>query len=231
MSHDDQVKELVSAIEAFSGANGVELVRRFELASKPLLVWQGHLQKYCLTDVADELLEASVASVREAAALLAIGAVRPCIFSLRAQIDLLLGWIYFKDHKIEYDLVNRTGDGFKLKRDVIRYFSESFELFGEKFSILTQIKTRKESDPYRLLSAHIHAQSLHVVPSVGSLKDVVYSNDAALGCVELQSDVSEFLSDIIFSTGLVSYASLPGEIQSALMARKPNLAQKKILFA
>lgn len=230
MSHDVQVEGLVFAIKDFSSVNGADLVRRFEVASMPLLGWQEYLRKYCLTGVADELLEASLASVREAAALLAIGAVRPCIFSLRAQIDLLLGWIYFKDHKVEYDLVNRTGDGFKLKRDILRYLADSFELFSGKISVLNQIRVRKELDPYRLLSAHIHAQSSHVVPDIGDLKDIIHKNDVALGCVELQSDVAEFLSDIIFSVGIASHASLPHGVKSSIEARNPNQSQKKVLF-
>lgn len=230
MSHKAQVDALVLAVNEFSAAHGEELVQRFEAAAKLLLLWLDHLQKYCLTGVADELLEASSAAVREAAALLAIGAVRPCLFSLRAQIDLVLGWVFFKDHRVEYELVNRTGDGFKLKRDVLRYLSESYISHGEKITVLNQIKVRKELDPYRLLSAHIHAQSSHVIPGVKDLKDVIYDKALAQDCIDLQRDVAEFLSDHLFAIGLVNQASLPSDVVISIKARNPNGGQQLVLF-
>lgn len=230
MNHKAQVEALILAVNDFSSANGEKLVRRSEEAAKLLLLWLELLKKYCLTGVADVLLEASAAAVREAAALLAIGAVRPCLFSLRAQIDLVLGWVFFKDHRVEYDLVNRTGDGFKLKRDILRYFTDSFPSYGEKIGLLGQIKTRKEVDPYRLLSAHIHAQSPYVVPAVNDLRDVIYVSGLAEDCIDIQLDVAEFLSDHLFAIGLVNYVSLTSDIVNSIKARTSNASQKSILF-
>jgi hypothetical protein len=123
-----------------------------------------------------------------------------------------------------------TGDGFKLKRDILNYSKDAFEHFGEKATILAQIATRKELDPYRLLSAHIHAQSAYVVPDVHSLKDVIYSRKTAEECISLQRDVAEYLSDQLFATGLAHHASLPTGIVDSIKARGPTIAQLASLF-
>lgn len=230
MNHKAQVDSLITSIVDFAGKNGEDIVRRLEISAKPLLLWLEHLSKYCLTGVADELIAASAASVRETSALLAVGVVRPCLFSLRAQIDLVLGWVYFKDHRVEYELVNRTGDGFKLKKDILSYMREAFESYGEKMTVLTQLAARKEVDPYRLLSAHIHAQSNHVIPGVVDLRDVIYPKLLAEDCISLQADVAEFLSDQLFSSGITNQIALPTTIVDSIKARKPTLAQQAVLF-
>lgn len=230
MSHKAQIDSLLVGIADFAGANGEDFVQRSEVSAKPLLLWLEYLNKYCLTGVADELLQATSASVREASALLGVGLIRPCLFSMRAQIDLALGWIYFKDHRVEYELVNRTGDGFKLKKDILNYMRDSFASYGEKITVLTQIATRRELDPYRLLSAHIHAQSNHVVPGVVDLCDVIYPKALAEDCIEIQADVAEFLADQLFSSGIASRVALPAEIIDAINTRKPTLAQRVALF-
>lgn len=230
MSHKTQVSELAAAVKNFANSSGEGLVADAEEAAKLLLVWLEHLRKFGTTKVADELLDASAAAIREAAAMLAIGAVRPCLFSLRAQIDLVLGWVYFKDHKVEYELVNRTGEGFKLKKEILNYLKESFPGYGERMAILLNIKKRIENDPYRLLSAHIHAQSGYVVPGVYDLKDVVSSLARAKECISLQSDVAEYLSDHLFCAGIASGASLPSEIKDSILKRSPTAGQRVVLF-
>lgn len=229
MTHKIEIDDLVSAVNCFAKSNGEELISAFEGAAALLLTWIGHLGKLS-TGVADELLQAAASAVRESAALLALGAVRPSLFSQRGQIDLVLGWMYFKDHPVEYALVQRTGDGFKLKTEVLTYAKTSFPAYGEKIGLLTQIAKRKEKDTYRLLSSHIHAQSSHVVPSVSSLQDVVVSRAIADECVQIQADVAEYLSDHLFAMGISSVTSLPSKIIDSIHGRSSTAAQREILF-
>jgi len=230
MSHKEEVSKLVVAANKFSESFGEDLANSMEAAAKPLLLWLDYLDKYGVTGVADELLVAAGSAVREATSLISIGAVRPSLFSLRAQIDLMLGWVYFKDHPIEYSMVQRSGDGFKLKRDVFNYLKESFDGYSDRIGMLNQIRQRKELDPYRMLSAHIHAQSSHVVPNVLSLRDVIGSEQKAKECAVLEMEVSEFLSDVLFSLGIYSYAAIPAEIVNSIKVRTVSAAQRAALF-
>lgn len=231
MSHAEQVNLLASAASNFAESNGAKVGADMEQAAKLLIAWCDHLDKFAKTGTADELLAATMAAVREAAALAALGAVRPCLFSMRAQIDLILGWIYFRDHPVEYRIVCSTGDGFKLKSEVLKYLKECFVPYASKIGALDQIATRQAVDTYRLLSAHIHAQSDHVLPKLNDLKDLIGELDLVSQCISIQADVSEYISDQIFSVSLIGTDSLPEFIANQIRSRAVSPAQSALLFA
>jgi hypothetical protein len=229
-THATQAKGLLSAINATCEAKSEAVLVSFEESSKLLLVWISLLRKNYMTKTADELLHAVSSSIREAAALASLGLVRPTLFALRAQADLLLSWIYFKDHPVEYRSLCRTGDGFVLKKEALKYFSDNFPGFGERLAILNSVTSRNDADIYRLLSAHVHSQSPFVIAEVHDLKDIVRSDGLVAECCSLQRDVSEYLSDILFSLGFLSEAALPKSIEEDLVARVKSAGQKKIIF-
>lgn len=228
--HSTQLNALVNKIEEFAKNNGEKTLADYELASDVLLCWISLLRKHCLTGVADELLTAVSSSIREAAAFAATGMVRSCLFSQRAQADLLLSWLYFKDHEIEYATLCRSGDGFVLKKEALSYLTTHYKCFGEKLGELNRIHTRKELDCYRLLSAHIHSQSPFVIAEVNNLEDIVRTTKLIKECIQLQSDVAEYLSDILFCTNIITLSALPDKIKKPLHSRAKSEGQKKVLF-
>lgn len=230
MSHSVQAAELLAMVSDASSSNSLKVLEEYEDSSKLLLSWINLLRKSYLTGVADELLFAVASSVREAAALASLGLIRPVLFALRAQADLMLSWIYFKDHPVEYETLCRSGDGFVLKKEAINYLKENYQRFGERWAALNLIVKRSDLDVYRLLSAHVHSQSPFVIAEVRDLKDIVRSNDLVGQCCLLQRDVSEYLSDILFSLGLVSEAALPQAVQQDLSARVQTAGQRNVLF-
>jgi hypothetical protein len=229
-SHETQLNNLINEIETFRNANGVSALAQFQDNAKILLTWVSRLNTYFRTGVADELLLAVASSIRESAAFAAIGAVRPCLFSLRAQTDLLLSWLYFKDHPVEYETLKRTGDGFILKKEALKYFSDNFSNFSTKFAALNQIANRQESDPYRLLSAHIHSQSPFVISSTNNLQDVIRPIAMVNECSKIQYDVSEYLGDILFSSEVCSFTSLPESLRAHYTSRAKTPGQRKVIF-
>ena len=106
--HAKQTSDLADAAKAFSWTYGAGLSAKVESNSALLVSWLSYLSVYHRTGVADGLLDAVGSSIREAAGALSLGLVRPALFSLRGQIDLLLGWKYFKDHNVEWAHVNQT---------------------------------------------------------------------------------------------------------------------------
>lgn len=225
-----QITDMLAATETFSKAHGSKVLVEFETNARLLLEWVRFLKKHSLTGTADELLQAVSSSIRESAAFAVIGAVRPCLFSLRAQTDLLLSWLYFKDHPVEYSKMCRTGEGYILKKEALKYFSDFHDKYPERYGGMLKIMTRQQQDPYKLLSAHIHAQSPFVIPEVRSLKDVVRSEKLVMECMRVQFEVAEFLSDILFSLQLFSFGALPQFIQTSLMQRIKTDAQKRALL-
>jgi hypothetical protein len=228
--HEKQVKELAAAANKFATTSGAALCVGVETNSILLLRWVQYLGSYHLTGTADCLLTAVGASLRETAASLAMGLVRPALFSLRSQIDLVLTWLYFKDHPVEWEYVNSTGEGFKMKKDLVAYLTAHHESYGVRFGILKTIAKRKEEEPYRLLSAHIHGQSVAVLPIVNELQDLVRTERECTDCAKAVYEVSEYLNDVLFAVYASNWKSLPTEICSSAEARFSTPEQKAAFF-
>lgn len=226
-----QLSDFVKKASTFGSANGCQVFDEFERESKLLLEWVRYLNLHHLTGVADELLVATVSNIREAAAYAAIGAVRPSLFAMRAQADLLLSWLYFKDHAVEYATLCRTGDYYVLKTDALKYFNSHYAGFSERLAVLNQTIARSQLDPYRLLSAHIHSQSPFVINQIDNLEDIIKDRKLSLECALVQREVSEYLSDILFSLGLANSLALPRVIKESLESRAMTEGQKKVIFA
>lgn len=228
--HSKQAADLLEAITTVGEGKSEKVLASFEASSKLLLVWLSLLRQHFMTGTADELLHAVSSSVREAAALASLGLVRPTLFALRAQPDLLLSWIYFKDHPVEYRSLCRSGDGFILKTQALKYCTDHFPGFSERLGVLNGVAKRREVDIYRLLSAHVHSQSPFVIAEVRDLKDIVRSDGLVNECCSLQCDVAEFLSDILLCVGFLSEVSLPKTIEENISSRLKTEGQKKVLF-
>lgn len=222
--------QLVKLVSNNCSAQGVTVVTKAEAASQLEMLWLQHLSKTQLTGTADCLLDGTASAIREAVACVALGLVRPALNSLRLQIDLTLGWLYFKDHPVEWARVQTTGDGFKLKTDLLKYMGESYDRFSARFAILRECKTRTQDDPYRLLSAHVHGQSQYVLPQVQLPADIVASVQAQDEALQLQQECAEFINDILWAVYAARWASLPGDLLSALDRRFKTPVQRENFF-
>lgn len=225
-----QIKNLISKADAFASTNGEKILIEYEKKSRLLISWIQILKLHCRTGTADELLESVSSTIREAAAFAAIGAVRPCLFALRAQPDLLLSWIYFKDHPVEYASLCRTGENYILKKEALKYMSDNYERFSIRFGVMSQTISRKYQDPYRLLSAHIHSQSPFVISEITDFTDIIREIKLVEECAVAQWEVAEYLSDILFSLTLFSYHALPEAVKENINLRITTDGHKKLIF-
>jgi len=230
MTHCAQTQQLRDAIVSSIDSSGPQLVYEVEVGMATFLKWLNFLNSFKRTGTANELLDAVASTMRETAACIALGLVRPALFSMRTQIDLILAWLYFKDHPVEWSVVNRTGDGFKLKRELFDYLNNTVEGFNARYGILKQTSTRKEQDTYRLLSAHIHGQSNPVLPSMLNLCDVVREEAVCKEATELVKEVSEYVSDILYAIYTPNFASLPIELNNEIANRFASEKQRKEFY-
>ncbi len=228
--HLQQTTDLRQATQDFSAAFGASISRETEANSALFIHWLSYLNSYHRTGVADSLLDAIGSSIREAVGALSLGLVRQALFSLRGQVDLMFAWLYFKDHAIEWNHVNETAEGFKLKGEVLEYLGDHVTGFKRRMGTLREISTRKKPDPYRLLSAHIHAQSDFVLPIVVELKDLVRPEPVCMECTQVAFEVAEFLNDVLLAVYLPSWSSLPTAVQVALNTRFKSDEQRKCFF-
>lgn len=217
----EQVVRLVKAVSDSAKSNGESRVGGSEAAIADLLVWLNHLEKSEVTGCCNETLSGIRAAAVEAAGGVALGLVRLAIFAMRSQIDLAVSWLFFKDHPVEWAHVLRTGEQFKLKKEIFSYLSDYQDRFLERLALLEKHKTRTVADPYRLLSAHIHSQSTLVMPTFSKLESLVYPEKRCLEAIKLQKEVTEYIGDIFFACFGSKWASLPSSLVTAAKARIP----------
>jgi hypothetical protein len=228
---DEELNLLLAAATERIDKHGSASLRNIEAKSELFLGWVDYLEAYHLTRTADSLLISARASVRECGAYLAFGLVRSALFALRNKIDLALSWCYFKDHPVEWRNVNQTGEGFKLKQEILKYLGAHIPDFSRRFAILLDIATRKESEPYRLLSAHIHGQSSLVLPNFDSLSDLVSEPDICNECESVVAEVDEYLNDLFLAIFAKNWVALPEVVRVAAENRFKNEAQLKNFFS
>ena len=217
-----QIRDLVRELSARLAITGESVAQEMHLASDELLEWIGYLHQSELTGQCDSLIDGLRSLILEAACGAAAGLYRSAIMSMRGQIDIALTWLYFKDHRIEWERVVRENKGYLLKSDVIDYLSDNYENFQKKFTILKNHKTRNIDDPYKILSAHIHSIGLFTVPDIGGFADIVGKEESCKECILLQREVTEFISDIMLSSYGAKWASLPTPIVENAKRRLPN---------
>ena len=228
---DDQLIELSKLTGENCANRGRDVISGGEQACKPLVLWLHYVRANHSTGTADSLLEATASAAREAMACLALGLVRPALASLRAQIDMSLAWLYFKDHPVEWQRVQDTGEGFQLKSDVLKYLAETIEKYKSRFGLLRDCKSRQLDDPFRLLSAHMHGQSEMTLPAVNELKDIVGTAAAQSDVLRLQAECSEFINDVFWSVFADRWASIPTELRNMLDSRFKSSAQRAAFYA
>lgn len=228
-STKDQVGRLLENANAFANKDGASIVSSIDANSWRVLRWLPYLEHH-KTGTADELLVGVRSSLIEAVACAALGFVRPALFALRTEIDLTLTWLYFKDHPVEWDSLNSTGDGFKLKKEIFDYLTRYFDGFSERYALLNQVCSRREKDSYRFLSAHIHSQSYNTLPVANSLADVVRDGTVMHELVLIANDVDEYISDILLSLYVKDWVHIPGDVLKSVSSKIKSEGQKKVFF-
>jgi hypothetical protein len=219
INFDAQTTKLHKAVTRRLVQDGSEICAKIYNAALPLPYWLDYLRTSEATGCCDEFLDGFRAGIVETTGCLAMGLVRPTIFSLRGQLDLALSWLYFKDHPIEWNRVQESGEGFMLKRDVLAYLEEYYAAFKIRFGALQSARTRQEMDPYRLLSAHVHGQNSLVMPLHEHLDTLVRPRKRCLECIQLQAEITEYLSDVLLACFADKWASLPEPIVDAARTR------------
>lgn len=222
---------LVAAINSHVNEYGDHYLEAISRETELLRRWLEYLSKYEKTECADVLLDGVSTAVIEVAASLTAGFARVALASMRAQIDLVLSWLYFKDHPVEWARLESSGDGFMQKSELIRYLSERcVPSFGAKWNVLNQTRTRAIEDPFSLLSAHLHKQAGSTIVSIQDCAEVVCDGATCEDVIVLQASTTEYVSDVLLVCYAHTWAALPTEIVLAARARL-SASQEAVLFS
>ena len=211
--------ELEMVVGAHIKREGFEILKSHERATGLTLAWVGYLRNAQTSGTANELVDGFQAALIETGGCLAIGLVRPALFSMRTQVDILLAWLYFKDHPVEWKHVELTGEKYHLVSEVLKYLRSYDRGFLQRLGLLRANRTKGEEDPYRLLSAHVHSQNSATIPPLVVVEDLVQPRARCLECVALQGEISEYLSDVLASCFVSQWADLPESITNSIKDR------------
>jgi len=229
-SYQTESDQLLAAVTQHNKDAGASLLEVMDSASTLLLAWLQYLDRYARTSVADELLTGVRSAVIEAAGVAALGLVRPGLLSLRAEIDLLLSWLYYKDHAKEWALANEGGF-FKLKSELVTYLNNTMPGFQERYNLLLKVADRSQKEPYVLLSKHVHSQTAALLPPGGKVASLVANVALCHEFVKLQREVSEYLGDLLASYYAGRWSELPTSITEYLEARLGDEGCKRLVTA
>lgn len=193
--------------------------------------WLAYLDSYEKTGCADILLEGVGSAIVEVAACLSVGFARMALSSIRAQVDLVMSWLFFKDHPVEWRHLEENGNGFMQKSEIVKYLSERYsKKFKSRLAVLDQAKTRAVTDPFSLLSAHMHRQAGGSIAKIGACEEVVCSNALCGDVVVIQGSANEYLNDVLLACYAEQWASLDEDIIAAARSRLTP-GQEAIVFS
>lgn len=214
-----QAEAIRAAASGFSASFGGELVQHTSEASALVRSWIGYLQGATPSDSTRVLLDAARSSIVESAGCLSLGLVRPAVFSIRTELELVLSWLFYRDHPVEWRHIQRTGRSFRSRSATLKYLNDYGDRFKDRFSILLRSKERQLEDPYELLSIHVHSLIDSAMPDANNLESLVRDPDVCHECVKLQGDVTEYLSDVLASWHADNWPDLPSDIKENISRR------------
>jgi hypothetical protein len=224
---DLQVANLIAIVNTHSAKHKGEFLKKIINATEMPMLWLGYLRNTVSRKMADRLLDATQASIIEAAGCLSLGLVRPAILSVRLQVELLLAFVYFNDHPVEWFRFERTGENYQLPSAVITYLNRYGDRYQERFRLLAAKKTRKIEDPYSVLSVHVHATSPYSAPPLGPLEALVRPATTCDECISLEEEVAEYVSDVLASWYTDRWHDLPKPITQKIKARLGSATLKE----
>jgi hypothetical protein len=216
------ISELEDRVMNALSTFGEDTLASFTGAAQPLVLWIDHFERS--GSGCEVLLSALRGVIAEACACATMSLVRPALSLLRSEIDVALAWLYYSEHPREWRVTNASDSGFKLKKELLQVFETIDPCFKRRFGLLKQVMKRKIDDPYRLLSAHVHLQSEVVLPTMTSLADIVQPG-LTTQVVELQSEVTEYISDLFFAMYAGDWVALPTELTTTLQERMQTPSQ------
>lgn len=204
-----QVDKALSEIGAFSINHGIELATLGEKSSREIMVWLQYFENTYTSTPAKPLLNGTRSALIETIGYISFGLGRAAINSIRTEIDLLLSFSYFCDHPVEWETVTSTGTGFMLRADIYKYYSTNNKQFSQNLEIVEKASGTSLTELYKILSAHIHAQSTYTIPKGNGIKDLIVKAEVVESIVELQEKVALALSNFFVTIYSHKWPEIP----------------------
>lgn len=176
---------------------------------------------------AEALLRSSQISMLEACSTWSCGFNRSAAASLRSFCEASFSWLYYKDHSVEYSLVETRQEDLMLPKAVQGYLKKIDAGFEVAYSILSKEKTRSNEYYYTDLSFFVHAHPAQIISNVDLHKSAVSCPPEA-AFITVCKFLDEFISDNFATYMRHSWGAVPALVQENLQGRLGNKLQKFI---
>ncbi|MCH7654481.1 MAG: hypothetical protein IIC95_00660 [Chloroflexi bacterium] len=225
-----QLRDLNAAIQKHWSTAGESLALATASAADDLALWLVHFRSMALSPTASDLLSGAQAAALDTIAYAFLGLGRAAITSIRLQVELLIGYTYFKDHPIEWDAVRQTGDGFMMVSAVTKYHSDIDPTLTARMQMASQRLSPTLQQMYKILSAHVHGQSPYTLPKSGPLQTIVVDEATMRLIVELQTQSIDAVSTFLVAVYAHDWPQLPQTFVSRV-AKGLTPTQRKKFFS
>ncbi len=226
---EEQIQELVENLTKSSNILLPLIGKEAEEAGAPILSWTTYLKSIHNNRSAIELLDGTESALIESCAYCCLGLGRASIASIRTQVDLLLGYTFFRDHSEEWKRVQETGEGFELFKDIIEHHGKMDADFKQRYGAINTVVTPTLKELYGIMSAHIHAQSPMTIPTSSKMKDIVLKKEQMKSILDLQQKTARALSATLLAIYSKNWANLPPRLYESARLQMSK-GQIKIVF-
>ena len=164
------------------------------------------------------LLKGARLMLLEAATAWALGLNRGAAGSLRTYIENLFAWLYFKDHPVEYALVEQKTRELILPKSTQAYLKDIDKGFEKAYKYLNKNMDRPSEYFYTDLSFFVHAHPNQILKGKTASELVVTVPPEAI-FTEICSQADEFISDNFVVAYRHSWGSVPAIVKDNVSAR------------
>ena len=213
--------QLRQAVEAYSISAGDDVVTDFQTASKLVTAWLDYFVNSVSKGTCDDIILACRAALIEAAGCLSLGLVRPAIFAIRLQYELFLAWPYFNDHTVEWKSWQEGRSEFPLRAENVKYLKKHSPRMEVRLAILQKNSDYSQEDPYSVLSKVVHGSSYETMPDFEHFAAISMGQLEIDRCIELQTQSSQYLSDVAASWLTDRWHDIPVLVKQELAQRLP----------
>lgn len=198
----------------------------FELSREWLIKYSAEHED----DIRKALVSGSFSAAVEVVSLTYLGLLRSAIFSLRTHYDLAYGWLYYRDHPVEWRAVVAGTEQARLPGAIDQYLSKYYQQYDKRWTELEKKRNRKIKDPYAHMSIFIHGGHPDKMPTANRPADIVLPANVVGQLPPFVKDVSEVLSDVFISCHGGNWQSIPERIRVSLDQRFGGKARSSLLF-
>lgn len=164
------------------------------------------------------LLNGAKVALLEAGAAWATGLNRAAASSARTFAENVMAWIYYKDHSVEYNLVEQRKSDLLLPKAVQSYIKSVDHGFDAAYKFLNESKTRPNEYFYSDLSYYIHAHPNQII-SGKEAHELVVTNPPESAFLQICSHLDEFISDNFVAFYRHSWGFLPQIVVENIQTR------------